>query len=119
MPCASTIRKRVWGTIGRDIKAEGGAAWDDDIVALVIGQQAEIGFQHAMPIVDKVDHVALTVAIEVVHRLCGLSDTDGQIFVVHQHLIAQHGIAAGLKLRGLEMMMALDIARATPQAGVC
>src|SRR5579859_1323149 len=52
-------QKATGGAIGSHLETEGGAAWDDDIVALVVGQQAEVGFERAAPLVDKVDQVGL------------------------------------------------------------
>src|SRR5579875_1639722 len=100
-------QETVLRAIAGEAESIGGAARDDDVVALVIGQQAEVGFDDAMPIVDKVHLVTFAVAIKVVHRLSWAHDANGHVMVKHQDLTAQHGIAAGREWIGLEMYMAL------------
>jgi len=80
---------------------------DNDIVSLVVGQQAEICLQHSNSIVDKVDLVTFRIAVVVVHGNCGLRDSQCDILIEHQHLTTQYGIATARQVGGLEMMMAL------------
>src|SRR6202011_3986505 len=55
--------KTAGGAIGGNLETEGGAARDDNVVAIVVGQQAEVRFERAMPFMYKVDQVCLAVAI--------------------------------------------------------
>src|SRR5437868_9811666 len=55
-------------TTGGYLETEGRAARDDDVIAFVIGQQAKVRIERAMPLVYKVNQVGIAVAIEVIHR---------------------------------------------------
>ena len=60
----------------------------------MVGQQTKVGLQRTVPVVDKVDLVALGIAEEVVHRFCGTGHAKGHVFVKHEHLATLHSIAA-------------------------
>src|SRR5579863_230017 len=60
-----------------------------------------------MSIVNEVDEVGVTVAVEVVHWFVRQRNADDDIFVKHQRLRTQHGIAATSKIGGFQVMVAL------------
>src|SRR5207247_5804127 len=83
------------------------ATRDNDIVSLVIGQQAEVCLQHSLPVVDKVDLVTLCIAVVIVHSYGRLRDSQRDVLVEHQHLAAQYGVTTAGDAGSLEVMMTL------------
>src|SRR5215467_2757885 len=87
----------------------GCAAGDDDVVALMIREKAKIGFNYALPVVDKVDLVTFAIAIKVVHAERRSNYGQGNVLVEHQWLTSKNGVTARRQGRGLEMMVTLHI----------
>src|SRR5436309_15631006 len=95
------------GTIFSKLETIGCATRNDDVIAFMIGEQTKVGLQRAMPVMDKVDLVALGVAEEVVHRLGGTRDAEGHVLVEHEDLAALHGVATLRQWSRLQMNMTL------------
>src|SRR5205823_4632921 len=100
-------QERGRGAISGHLKAEGGAAWNDDVIAIAIGQQAEVGLKRAIPLVHKVDQVGIAIAEKVIHARRRFSDPDHHVFIEHERLATGDSISTRGQLSGFHMVMAL------------
>ena len=80
-------------------------AWDDDVVAVLVGDVAEGGLERPGALVDEDDLVALAVPEEVVHRGVRPAERDLDVRVPHQGPPAADLVAAGLDVPGVHAAM--------------
>src|SRR2546423_3529475 len=80
----------------------GRAAGDDDVVAVLVGDLAEVGLDRSRALVDEDHLVAFAVSEEVIHRGVRPSERDLHIVVPHQQAPAGDLVATGLHVVRVE-----------------
>src|SRR6185369_4294628 len=73
-----------------------GAARDDDVVTVAIGQVAEDRLERPLALMDEDDLVALAVSVVVLHRSARPAERDFHVVVPHEELAARDRVALGL-----------------------
>src|SRR6266851_4291796 len=91
------------------LEAVGGAARDDDVVAVLVRDVAEDRLERAGARVHEHNLVALAVAKEVVHALCRTAKGDLDIVIPHQRLAAGDLVALGIDVVRLEVSVCVRV----------